>query len=1219
MRNGLKKVMALVLTLMMILSLVPATVFAETTDSNTVVVKAPVAPQSEGDEQETYSIVINYVFENGEQVANPWTATIAKGSSYAANIQSPTVVGYTADQTVVNVNVTNIQKDEAYTVTYRPALVNFTVKHYLQNVDDDKYTLANTETKQGYTEAAVGDALKNTTDYDGHGFTALLYDTTTKIAADGSTVVEIYYDRNYYLLSLDLDGGYGADPVYARFGAPVSVDDPTKPGYTFTGWEPAVPSTMPAENQKLKAQWTQNDAVNYTVVFWYENADDTDYSYAGSVTQSAPAGTTISSGNFQNTDFTGRDAAHFTYNSAKTETATVAGDGSTVVNVYFTRNTYTLKFRELDCDKWLFHSHDDSCYKVVKTITAKYQNDIHGNFPIKDGSKTIWWEVPSNCESFVPGNYLGSIDTMPGENITFTKYESETGAKIYYYVETLNGAAGDTSYNSKNYKQYKVIDLEYSTDTNLTYAEEFHPITGFTQGDSDPYLPKDGKVRMKENNYLYYTRNSYSLKFYNYNGYVTGKGGSVQYEAPLKDYNFDPSYPAGLEANAYEFVGWYTTPGCFEGSEVNWDTMTMPASDVVLYAKWAPKTHTVKTYLTKDDVPDGTPLDTWANVAHRSTITKPDNPENGNYDFVGWFYEENGVEKAFDFSMAITKDLNLYAKWSSNKLVEYTIKYELEDGTEIAPPTNGSALAGSTKTFDAKAGEQLNEGYRSGYFPETNSHSMTMDIEGNNEYTFIYVLMEKVKYTVRYLDKATGEPVVVNGVPTPDKNAETSNAVITETFKQITGYAPDAYQKRLVLSASEEENVLIFWYVKDDVHAPVQIIHWTQNIAGDGYTEYQSSTKLDGVIGQTYTEASLTIPGYTYNAGKSNPSGKLTADGLVLNLYYDRIEYPYEFRFLEQGTDKVLAVPVTGNARYQAQVTQTAKDIPGYTLVGAGNQAMTIAIEDPANVASKNVRIFYYTENTVNITYVAVQPADAGNTLSSYADPNVKAVTGTVGGSTPNPNAPTYKFVGWFKDEACTIHVDPSWVDKDNKLIPQKEKIGTDEKNNDVMGYKAATYYAKFDLDVTTITVHKKVEGNFADKSANYRFVMTFIAEEGKDFSNVRLNDSATTLGTGKTLTFELGDNGNATIANVPIGAKINFEEQFATDKGYTVTINNVATDKVENYVVGVNPHFEVVNTKNTTPDTGVSLDALPYILIIACVAAIGAFVIIRRRKDRED
>ena len=783
MRNGLKKVMALVLTLMMILSLVPATVFAETTDSNTVVVKAPVAPQSEGDEQETYSIVINYVFENGEQAANPWTATIAKGSSYAVDVQSPTVVGYTADQTVVNVNVTDIQENKTYKVTYSHALVNFTVEHYLQNVDNDEYTLNATETKQGLTEDPVGTGLAKTIE----GFTSALYDATTKIAADGSTEVEIYYDRNYYLLSLDLDGGYGADPVYARYGAAIAIDNPKKAGYTFGGWNPAVPETMPAENRTLKAQWTAGNA-GYTVVFWYENADDNEYSFAGSLSRSAGIGTPVSSGNFSDTEFTDRDTAHFTYNAAKAETVTVAGDGSTVLNVYFTRNTYTLKFRELDCDKW--HYHNDNCYKVVKTITAKYQQDIHGNFPIKDGSNTIWWKVPSKCKSFVPGNYLGSIDTMPGEDITFTKENSQYGAKIYYYVETLNGAKGDTTYNGKNYKQYKVIDLTYSYDISLTYAEEFHPITGFTQGDSSPRLPKNGEVEMQKENYLYYTRNSYNLKFYNYNAYVAGKDATVQYEAPLSGYNFTPSYPDGLEANAYEFAGWYTTPGCYEGSEVNWDTAKMPASDVTLYANWVPKTHTVKTFLTKAEVTSGNPLNTWENVPHRSTIVKPANPTNGQYVFVGWFYEENGVEKAFDFSMAITKDMNLYAKWSSNTMVKYTIKYELADGTVIAAETKGSALAGATKTFEAKAGDQLNEDYRTGYFPQTNSHSLTMDINGNNEFKFIYVPKAEVNYTVRYLEKGT------NAVLREEKQAKTNSAVVTEKFEVVAHYRPDAYQKR---------------------------------------------------------------------------------------------------------------------------------------------------------------------------------------------------------------------------------------------------------------------------------------------------------------------------------------------------------------------------------------------------------------------------------------
>ena len=43
------------------------------------------------------------------------------------------------------------------------------------------------------------------------------------------------------------------------------------------------------------------------------------------------------------------------------------------------------------------------------------------------------------------------------------------------------------------------------------------------------------------------------------------------------------------------------------------------------------------------------------------------------------------------------------------------------------------------------------------------------------------------------------------------------------------------------------------------------------------------------------------------------------------------------------------------------------------------------------------------------------------------------------------------------------------------------------------------------------------------------------------------------------------------------------------------------------------------INHKDAHPDTGVLLDSLPYIMIIACVAAIGAFIVIRRRKNRED
>lgn len=1043
----------------------------------------------------TYTIIIKYQFADGRQAANPWSATVADGTTYTQDVTSPTVVGYTPDPSVVHVDSS---KATEYTVTYQPAEVEFTVKHYKQNVDDDNYTLADTETKKGYTESPVGDGLaKNTkTDTNYSGFYSLLYDTTTQIAADGSTVVEIYYDRYYYLMNFDLDGGYGVEPIYARYGAPISVGTPTKPGYSFNGWNPELPATMPAESTTHKATWNAGKT-SYTVVYWYENADDDGYSYVADQTiPDVAPGTSVSSDTYKGQNFTSenKDTKHFTYNEKKAETVTVAGDGSTVLNVYYTRNTYTLKFRELDCDKWFLHTHNDNCYKVIKTITAKYQADIHKNFPIMDGNETIWWKVPNGTETYVEGNELGSIDVMPGENITFSNAGSTNATWLWYYVEVLNGKDGDKTYSNKDFKLYKKINCDGTSF--LTYKEEFHAIKGFTQWKSDPTFNSNGKADQKDDNYFYYTRNSYNLKFYNYNADVAGEGGSVQYEAPLSGYYFEPEYPSNLEKNAYKFDGWYTTAGCYAGSEVNWATATMPASDVTLYAKWVPVTHTVKTYQTENDLSNvGSELGTWT-VSHGKTVENPpENPSKGEYTFVGWFYKDaDGTEHAFDFSMPVTKDLNLYAKWSVNTLVEYTIHYQMEDGTSIADDTKGSALALTTKTFEAKIGTQLKDGYQSGYFPETSSHSITMDIDdtAKNVYTFVYVPKAEVEYTVKYLEKGT-ETQLAN-----PKTVKTRDAVVTETFKQLSGYAPDAYQKRLVLSADDAQNVITFWYVKDEIHAPVQVIHWTQNIAGGGYTEYQSSTNLNGVIGNTYTETPLTIPGFRYNAGDSQASGRLTASGLVLNLYYDRIEYPYEFRFLEQGTNKQLAPLAKGTARYQAQVTETAPSIPGYTLVSAENQAINIAIEDPADVAKKNVKTFYYQEQTVDIKYVAV----GFGTLDNVQDSNVKVLSGTVQGSTPTANE-GYKFVGWFEDAACTKAVNQTWVGTGSKLTPQQSV-----KYGDRDGYGAKTYYAKFERDVFDLKITKNVTGEGAN--LNQTFVFTVKNEANETISTIVLKNGET-------------------------------------------------------------------------------------------------------------
>ena len=951
--NKTKRVLSVVLAVLMLSSLIAALAIADG----------------------QHTVVINYVFTNGKQAAPSWTATLAEGSSLEQTVTSPTVVGYAPDQPSVDVFVNNITENKTYTVTYHPANVGFTVNHYLQNVADNNYTLDKTEEVGGFTESEVGDGLAKT--YP--GFAALLYNTKAKVAADGSTVVEIYYDRNYYMMSFNLDGGYGVEPIYARFGASVKVENPTKPGYTFSGWEPTVPTTVPAENTTYKAKWQAEKTAKVTVVVWGENADDENYSYIKSVETTAPVGATLTaipSG-------TNLNMGTKLWELKRVEQTTVAADGSSVLNVYYDRKEFTLTF------KYDYHSGflgNGEGYKKTGTITAKWGADIGSRFlAMNAAAKGSLWST--NYSGAAP--WTSFLQIMPEENRTYYCQEtSNTAQSAYYYTEGLDG---------KYVLKHTVV--AYSGSNLTITAEDFYPMEGFTydhgtDGDGNPLPSNPGKAGKWSGAKFYYKRNSYDLVFISNNTEV--KTSKVKFEAALGTSggeSFVPAYPSNFEPNAFEFAGWYQDP---EGVKpVDWNAK-MPAASVTVYAKWVPKTHTVKTFLTKEKIEENDPIDTWDNVPHGTAVTNtPADPQNGSYVFVGWFYMDGNVEKAFDFSMPVVKDLNLYAKWSSNTLVTYTIYYKSGD-TEIAEPTTGSALAGTTLTFEAKTGDELNEGYQSGYFPNTGSHSLTMDINGNNEFTFVYVAKEKVNYTVRYLEKGTEK------VLHEEKTAETSNAIITEKFVQISGYAPDAYQKRLVLSANEAENVITFWYTEDNVHAPVQIVHWIQNIAGEGYTEYQSSTNLNGEIGQTYTGIPLTIPGFTYNAEKSNASGELTAEGLELNMYYDRNTIAYTVKHVDANTNETIESK-TGSALFGAQVIGNEGTFDGYMPIEDQPKQKSIIIGTGTNEI-----IFYY----YPCYYIShVQSGSLNNTDTIRLTGSKANLTAAV--------TPGYLYGGAFTNEAC--------------------------------------------------------------------------------------------------------------------------------------------------------------------------------------------------------
>ena len=89
------------------------------------------------------------------------------------------------------------------------------------------------------------------------------YDFNTAVTKDMTLTAK--WTANSYTIAFDTDGGSKIDPITQDYGTTIKAPTaPTKTGYTFMGWNPALPATMPAENITVTAQWRINQ---YTITF----------------------------------------------------------------------------------------------------------------------------------------------------------------------------------------------------------------------------------------------------------------------------------------------------------------------------------------------------------------------------------------------------------------------------------------------------------------------------------------------------------------------------------------------------------------------------------------------------------------------------------------------------------------------------------------------------------------------------------------------------------------------------------------------------------------------------------------------------------------------------------------------------------------------------------------------------------------------------------------
>ena len=254
--------------------------------------------------EDTVTVTVNYVYEsNSGMVAQPYTAQIEKGSAFRKTLEIPKLFNYsiptdqaqglgegialqkdnaTGDYTL-QFDLDAVQENVTVTLYYVAGTAKYTVYHYYQNLEDNQYAL------DPMIVELTGDIDAYTRAVANHkpGYRCKGIPQTT-IAADGSTKVEIYYDREYYTVTFDVNGGIdGPEPIYAKYGTTFDaskVKEPRRKGYRFLGWSPELTGTVTIEQSvTYVAQWeAEKGHADYTIVLWGQNANDDKYSYLSS-------------------------------------------------------------------------------------------------------------------------------------------------------------------------------------------------------------------------------------------------------------------------------------------------------------------------------------------------------------------------------------------------------------------------------------------------------------------------------------------------------------------------------------------------------------------------------------------------------------------------------------------------------------------------------------------------------------------------------------------------------------------------------------------------------------------------------------------------------------------------------------------------------------------------------------------------------------------------
>ena len=408
----------------------------------------------------------------------------AKVGEQIAKPDDPTKTGYVFTGWDPEVGTMGTE-DISFKAKFSAGEVSYTVETYVMGLDG-QYGAADSKNVAATTGAEV-----TLTPDAREGFTVAGESVLTgTVKADSSLVLKVYYSRNQYKLTVD------GTTTEVYYGAALEIADPeARTGYTFAGWNPAAPATMPANDVTLESQWTEDDA-NYTA-----------YDAAVKAAQAKQA----------ESDY----AARYTEESRNALAAALAADVS--------GRKYTQQ-GEVDAATTAINNAVAGLDKMTYNAIFTVDGAEYAKVPTKVDDQIVAPKDPSK-EGYTFAGWKPSVGVMGTADATFEAVFAAAGDTAYTvntYVMGTDGTYGNPTSEK----------LTGTTGTTATYAPEARE--GFTVADESVLsgtIAADGSLVLK----VFYSRNQYTLT-------VDGVASEVYYGAAVS--------VAEPSKEHYTFAGW---------------------------------------------------------------------------------------------------------------------------------------------------------------------------------------------------------------------------------------------------------------------------------------------------------------------------------------------------------------------------------------------------------------------------------------------------------------------------------------------------------------------------------------------------------------------------------------------------------------------------------------------------------------------------------------